>query len=109
MSSKGLIIDDIVDFHTLAVITNSPIGTRYDQLLDRESAFEALAKRGAQEKAAAEELQVQEATERPAPGRHADSPLQAMFKSAMRSVGSSLGRNLVRGVLGGLLGGKKRW
>ncbi len=41
-----------------------------------------------------------------------DSLVQAMAKSAVRSVGSSVGRDLVRGVMGSLLGGtttRRRW
>ncbi|EJN01768.1 helicase HerA-like C-terminal domain-containing protein [Herbaspirillum sp. YR522] len=39
-------------------------------------------------------------------GARSDSPLQAMVKSAARSIGSQVGRELIRGVLGSLL--KKR-
>lgn len=38
--------------------------------------------------------------------RRSDSPLQAMVKSAARSIGSQVGREIIRGVLGSLL--KKR-
>jgi len=38
--------------------------------------------------------------------RRSDSPLQAMVKSAARSIGSQVGRELIRGVLGSLM--KKR-
>jgi hypothetical protein len=32
-----------------------------------------------------------------------DSPMQAMMKSAARSIGSHVGREIVRGVLGSIL------
>jgi hypothetical protein len=38
--------------------------------------------------------------------RRSDSPLQAMVKSAARSIGSQVGREIIRGVLGSLM--KKR-
>jgi len=36
-----------------------------------------------------------------------DSLVEAMAKSAVRTVGSSIGREIVRGVLGSLLGRKR--
>ncbi|MFP5405073.1 MAG: helicase HerA-like domain-containing protein [Gammaproteobacteria bacterium] len=41
-------------------------------------------------------------------GGRRESPVEAMAKSAARSIGSSLGRELIRGVLGTLLGGRRR-
>jgi DNA helicase HerA-like ATPase len=41
-------------------------------------------------------------------GRRGDTVVQAMIKSAARTMGSTVGRQLVRGVLGSLLGGSKR-
>jgi hypothetical protein len=36
--------------------------------------------------------------------RRCDSPMQAMVKSAARSIGSQVGREIIRGVLGSILG-----
>ena len=44
---------------------------------------------------------------RPA-GRSRDTFLEAMAKSAARSVGTNLGRQILRGVLGSIFGGRKR-
>ena len=41
-------------------------------------------------------------------GRRGDTVVQAMMKSAARTMGSTVGRQLIRGVLGSLLGGSKR-
>jgi uncharacterized protein len=41
-------------------------------------------------------------------GRRGDTVMQAMVKSAARTMGSTVGRQLIRGVLGSLLGGSKR-
>jgi uncharacterized protein len=41
-------------------------------------------------------------------GRRGDTVVQAMVKSAARTMGSTVGRQLIRGVLGSLLGGSKR-
>ena len=37
-----------------------------------------------------------------------DSLVEAMAKSAVRTMGSTVGREIVRGVLGSLLGGRRR-
>jgi len=105
-----------------AVLQKSPVKGVYDTPVDRDSAYEKLAKRAAQ-------------SGQPAPGKPADvapdaggfgdilkgslgglmtgsgrkdSLVEAMAKSAMRSVGSTIGREIVRGVLGSLLGGRRR-
>jgi DNA helicase HerA-like ATPase len=41
-------------------------------------------------------------------GRRGDTVVDAMMKSAARSIGSSVGRQIIRGVLGSLLGGSRR-
>jgi hypothetical protein len=83
----------------------SPVGAKYDQPLDRDSAAEVLARR----------------TEA-APVATADSPraaaaprvsnrqgiVETMAKQAARTVGSQIGRQIVRGLLGSLLGGRRR-
>jgi hypothetical protein len=105
-----------------AVLAKSPLSGVYDTPVDRDSAYEKLAKRAAQ-------------SGQPTPGKpgeprqdtggiggilkdslgglmtgsgRKDSLVEAMAKSAMRSVGSTIGREIVRGVLGSLLGGRRR-
>jgi DNA helicase HerA-like ATPase len=105
-----------------AVLEKSPIKGVYDTPVDRDSAYEKLAKRAAR-------------SGQPGPGKpgepaantggfgdvlkgslgglmtgsgRKDSLVEAMAKSAMRSVGSTIGREIVRGVLGSLLGGRRR-
>jgi DNA helicase HerA-like ATPase len=96
-----------------ALIKASPVGARYSETLDRESAFEMLAERAA--KAAKQKA---EDGERPESGfrlpdfggssrsggrrSNRQSVTEAAVKSVVRSVGSSLGRALVRGILGSL-------
>ncbi|MBA3507522.1 MAG: DUF853 family protein, partial [Betaproteobacteria bacterium] len=104
-----------------AVMDASPVANVYDKAVDRESAYEKLKTRAA-------------ATAKPAPSGSAappatggwmdtvkgslgglmsgsgrkDSLVEAMAKSAVRTVGSSVGREIVRGVLGSLLGSRRR-
>ena len=87
-----------------AVMAASVFRERYDQPVDRRSAYEMLNERAAQA------AQQQAAAEAAKPGRktssrrsNRQSPLEAMLKSIARSFGSSLGRQLSRGVLGSLL------
>ena len=84
-----------------AVIEASMFSKRYDQLLDRRSAYEMLKERA--------EKSAREAAEKPAArkstGRRSNRQgvMEAMLKSIVRSIGSSLGRQISRGVLGSIL------
>jgi DNA helicase HerA-like ATPase len=100
----------------------SPVAQKYDQPVDRESAYEILTKRTerrmqeAEEQRRAEEREAAaEKAEREAAracsrssggGRRRQSIGEALAKSAARSIGSSLGRQIVRGILGAILKGR---
>ncbi|HYQ37633.1 MAG TPA: helicase HerA-like domain-containing protein [Pseudomonas sp.] len=93
-----------------ALIAASPLRGRYDQPVDRESAYERLTARAAQGEAAGAERD--KAAEGKSLGDMAGELLgstvgQAM-KSAVRQAANQLGRELVRGLLGSLLGGRRR-
>jgi DNA helicase HerA-like ATPase len=107
-----------------AVMAASPVAGAYDAAVDRESAYERLKGRAAQSTAPAP-TRGAPADSAPAGGDwtdavkdslgglmtgsgRKDSLVEAMAKSAVRTVGSSIGREIVRGVLGSLLGGKRR-
>ena len=114
-----------------ALRDNSLVAGVYEQMLDRESAYEVLKAKGASLSAAAASaagLPQQAGTTELAPssgglmgsmsnllfgtdgprGGHRDGIAQLVVKSAVRTVGSSIGREIVRGVLGSLLGGGGR-
>jgi DNA helicase HerA-like ATPase len=94
-------IGPLTDAERAEHLTRSPLKGRYDQAVDRESAYELLNKRGAEKLAAAPP----QTAAKPAPrGRAPESVVEAMAKSAARAVGSQIGREIVRGVLGSLLG-----
>jgi len=106
------------------VLRRSPMGGRYDQPVDRESAFELLKQRA--EQAAMEEERAaqreQEEEERPTRGRatrtrstsrktrkrrsNRQSVGEALVKSVARSIGSQVGRQIARGLLGSILRGR---
>ena len=100
-------------------IKRSPIGSRYDESANRESAMELLKQRAEKkmrweaaetereasekqaEKEAKAELRASKKT-----GRTRETAGEAMLKSLARSVGSQIGRRVIRGVLGSLFGNK---
>lgn len=101
-----------------AIIQNSIHFGHYEQLIDRESAYEVI-KKQTDEKAAESPPAVgprkkpsspsrtsgsQKPASRRSSGRRKDTLGEAFAKSAMRSIGSSLGRQIMRGVLGSILG-----
>lgn len=94
-----------------AVIDASVFRGRYDQPLDRISAYEMLRERAEQMKATTARDSAAARRRRtraePAPRRRGSrqSVLETLVKSVVRSVGSSLGRRISRGVLGSILKG----
>lgn len=102
------------------VMAASPVAGRYDEAVDRESAYEILQERAAKaaaeaeaaEKRAAEErrraleakerekAEKEEARRKRGRSRRSDSVFETAAKSAARSVARSLGRELVRSLLG---------
>ncbi len=116
-------IGPITDEERAAAIRTSNVAGIYDKTVDRESAYEMLQGRAA----AAPPPDARPAGTPPVgdsaggglgglfkdalgsvmtgSGRK-DSAIEAMTKSAARSIGSTIGRELIRGVLGTLLGGR---
>ncbi len=88
-----------------ATIDASPVRGRYDTPVDRESAFEVLAKRA--DAAAAEAEQAPPARRQArAPENPVAKVVTAMATSAVRSMGTQIGRQVVRGLLGSLFKGR---
>jgi len=89
------------------VIQQSMFGSRYDQAIDRKSAYETLKERA--DKAIAEdakqaEIATREKTRSGSSRRsNRQGVMEAMIKSVVRSIGSSLGRQISRGILGSIL------
>ena len=124
----GSQIGPISDAQRAALIKDSLVAGSYDEVVDRESAYELLAQRGAQAVPAAKDgaaapaagnasaagggmldelLKVGKETlfGRTGPrGGQYDGMVQQVVKGEMRR----MGRELLRGTLGSLLGGKKR-
>jgi hypothetical protein len=90
-----------------AIIKASALFGHYEKEVDRESVYEKLKQRTAEEQ--------REETAAPAHRGRSVEPesgtakiFEAMAKSAAHAIGSQIGRKIIRGVLGSILGGKKR-
>ena len=91
---------------------NSPVFGLYDEAVDRESAYEILAKRAkeraeAEAKAKAAEEKAKEEAKREkaatrSSGRRRESATQRFLKNLAGTVGRQVGNALVRGILGSL-------
>jgi len=106
-----------------AIILNSPVKMKYDQAINRESAYEVLSKRTIERSGTDIKTQApsapQTATREKQTGNHSmigdilwgtnkrQGMVEAMAKQAARSVGGKLGNQIVRGILGGIFGGKR--
>lgn len=116
------------------VMARSPYKAIYNQVIDRESAYEILKQRVNQQAQMAqqEKLQTQQRIEQERIAKEQqkqqerwqreqekaqqqaqrassrrESATEALAKSAARAIGSNLGRQIVRGILGSLLGGRR--
>jgi DNA helicase HerA-like ATPase len=113
-------IGAITDLERATVRSRSPVGAKYDTAVDRESAYEILARRAGESTASSLPSGAPDSGSATSPqatgsgwgkavsdaifgsGRR-QGMIETMAKSAIRSGGSRLGTALVRGVLGSLL------
>ncbi|MBW8906669.1 MAG: DUF853 family protein, partial [Betaproteobacteria bacterium] len=106
-------IGPISDAERAQLVRGSPVFGKYETAVDRESAYEKLTQR-TQAKPAEPEHSANPVSDilfgktGPRGGRQSQGVLEALTKSAARSIGSELGRQVLRGILGSVLGGKKR-
>ncbi len=110
-------IGPMTDGERTEAMSRSPYRGRYDETLDRESAYEMLVQRAEKQAAQEEAIELEEAAREAAEAKTASaskskrrrsnrqSPTEAFVKSAARAVGSQLGRRVIRGVLGSLFKG----
>ena len=94
------------------ILARSPLRSSYDEVVDRNSAFEQLKQREAELEASRK--QGTNRPDRDAPsakqaprgssGRGRQTVAESFAKSLMRSIGSSIGRSIARGILGSIAG-----
>ena len=111
----------ITETERAQVRAGSPVGTRYDTRVDRDSAAEMLAKKveaaTEQAKAPPARTRAQDDAEEGGFGKSVKDAVfgttrrqgmvETMAKQTARTVGNQLGRQILRGVLGGIFGGKR--
>ena len=105
------------------IIKDSVLAGVYETAVDRESAYEKLKGKVAASNTNATDANSSDAGWLGGLGgagtamggvlgtgnsRRGDTVVQAMVKSAARTMGSTVGRQLIRGILGSLMGGSKR-
>ena len=91
------------------VMKASGMGTKYDEVNDRESAYEILQARA--KKAAEQAEKAQEEAEKVKEKKKSSnrqSTTEAAVKSLVRSISSSVGRQIAKEIMRGVLGGLKR-
>jgi DNA helicase HerA-like ATPase len=109
-----------------AVRARSPVGSKYDRAVNRESAYEMLSQRAtadgpARAGRATAEREAPPPAGKPEPAtqsgglgelmwgtKRRQGMVETLAKQAARTVGSEIGRQILRGVLGGILGGARR-
>jgi hypothetical protein len=124
-------IGPITEAERQTIINSSVIFGHYEQLVDRESAYEIIKSRTELKQDAGSEAASKSAKAGDAPdtgsrgsvmdmlgdmllgktgprGGRQPGILEAAAKSASRSIGSQVGREIFRGVLGGIFGGGRR-
>ena len=90
------------------VMKSSPVKGKYDETVDRESAYERLQVRAAERSAEAPASRPGGRGRAAEPRSEVADTLGAMAKSVARSAGTQIGRELVRGILGSLFGSGHR-
>ncbi len=111
----------ITEAERAQVRAGSPVGHKYDNRVDRESAAEILAKKvddaAVQAKAPPARTREQDEAEQGGFGqsvkdavfgtKRRQGMVETMAKQTARTVGSQIGRQILRGVLGGIFGGRR--
>lgn len=111
----------ITDAERSQVRAGSPVGTRYDTAVNRESAAELLAQRAekatTQAQAPAARTRQQDEEQEGGFGqsikdaifgtKRRQGMIETMAKQTTRTVGTKLGNQIVRGILGSIFGGKR--
>lgn len=91
------------------VLAASPLRGRYDQAVDRESAYEKLTARAAEAAAAPPPpARGRQPAPPPSAASQVGSVVADMAARAARAAGTQLGREIMRGLMGSLFGGSRR-
>jgi len=111
----------ITEAERAQVRAGSPVGSKYDQRVDRDSAAEMLAKKAEAKTEQAQAPQARTRAQDDGEGsgfgqavkdavfgtRRRQGMVETMAKQTARTVGSQIGRQILRGVLGSIFGGRR--
>jgi uncharacterized protein len=111
----------ITEAERAQVRAGSPVGGKYDQRVDRDSAAEMLAKKAEAKTEQAQAPQARTRAQDDGEGsgfgqavkdavfgtRRRQGMVETMAKQTARTVGSQIGRQILRGVLGSIFGGRR--
>ena len=111
-------IGPITDKLRKEIISRSPLKGKYDETVDRESAYEMLKKQAAETAKREKKTSSERTFKEPFPTKTSkrkttktkyrrQTTTEALIKSAARSIGTQVGRRVIRGILGSLLGGRR--
>jgi hypothetical protein len=106
-------IGPITTEQRVAIMQNSLLAGHYEQIIDRESAYEKIKQPATNAQASTPATENTNGwldgilNDNNTPTRRRENMLESFGKSAARAIGSEVGRTLIRGILGSLLGGKK--
>ena len=123
ITSPGCRIGTITEEERNTIRSRSPFGSKYDTMIDRESAAEKLTSRAeasSAESATKEPAKAEEKSAQTESGggfmggvrdmlfgtRRRQGMLEALAKSAARNAGGQISRSIMRGVLGGIFKGR---
>ncbi|OZB58224.1 MAG: ATP-binding protein [Lysobacterales bacterium 14-68-21] len=121
VTTPGCRIGAITAEERQTVRMRSPVGGKYDTPVNRESAAEKLAARAQDKAADADQVATSAPSTAGTPGsawgeavhdalfgtKRRQGMIEALGKSAVRTMGNQLGRQILRGVLGSIFGGKR--
>lgn len=103
----------ITDQERTAILRASEFGLRYDEVIDRESAYEILQKRAEQAAKEAEQATLDKDRVYKAPANTGKKPpqprsssRQGVFETMAKSIARTLGREITRGLMGSLFKGR---
>lgn len=97
-------IGPITEEQRADLLRRSPFHGRYEEEIDRESAYEMLKEKTEQQRQEEQEEKEAKQEKKASSGRQRQTVAEALIKNAARSIGTSVGRQIVRGIMGSLLG-----
>ncbi len=120
IAPPGCRMGAITDAERMQVRAGSPVGMKYDEAVDRDSAAEMLAKKAEAASASADAPPAKKVEAEEAEGgftqaikdavfgtKRRQGMVETMAKQTARTVGNQVGRQILRGVLGGLFGNRR--